>query len=159
MVQARPKPQTRYLATVYGKNFYDDVFDVLQTFLPPSMRDFEWYRTSHNLKLWFGPDQHEHYEVQVFKQGKDIVLEIGFHAEHKEPGQNDEVIARLPEARWRKALGPQAEVGAFIGRQTSWRRVSEIWNNGSHTLGDPELAVDAADRLAAYIRALEPLRR
>jgi hypothetical protein len=140
---------------VYGKHFYDDVFDVLRTFLPPSMRNFEWYRTSHNLKLWFGPEQKEHYEVQIFKKGKDIVLEIGFHAEHKEAGRNDEVLAALDEKRWRKALGPEAESGTFIGRQTSWRRLSEVWNGSD----DPELAVDAAERLAEYIRTLEPLRR
>ncbi len=140
---------------MYGKNFYDDVFDVLRTFLPPAMRDFEWYRTSHNLKLWFGPEQKEHYEVQIFKKGKDIVLEIGFHAEHKEAGRNDEVIASLDEKHWRKALGPEAETGKFIGRQTTWRRLSEVWNQTD----DPELAVDAAERLAAYIRTLEPLRR
>lgn len=143
---------------MYGKDFYDDVFDVLQTFFPPSMRDFEWYRTSHNLKLWFGPEQREHYEAQVFKKGKEIVLEIGFHAEHTDAGRNDEVMAGLPEARWRKALGDEPETGAFIGQQTAWRRISEVWSNGSHKLGDPELAVDAAERLAAYIRALEPLR-
>jgi hypothetical protein len=149
----------RILNPVYGKAFYDDVYDVLQSFLPPSMRDFAWYRTSHNLKLWFHGEEREHYEVQVFKKGKDLVLEIGFHAEHKEKERNEEAIAKLAEKSWRRKLGPDAETGAFIGRQTSWRRLSEIWSNGSHQLGDPELAVDAAERLATYIRTLEPLRR
>ena len=144
---------------MYGKDFYDDVFDALQTFLPPSMRGFKWYRTSHNLKLWFGTEDREHYEVQVIKNRRDIVLEIGFHAEHEEPERNVEVISNLDEKRWREDLGSGAEAGAFIGRRASWRRLSEVWSNGSNDLADPELAVDAADRLAAYIRALEPLRR
>ena len=146
---------------MYGKSFYDDVVDALTTFLPPTLRNFEWYRTSHNLKLWFGPEQREHYEVQVFKKGRDVVLEIGFHAEHSEPSRNEDAIATLlkAEKQWRKDLGGTPEAGRFIGRQTTWRRLSEVWSNGSHELGDPELAVDAAERLATYIRTLEPLRQ
>ena len=145
---------------MYGKAFYDDVADALQSFLPPSLRDFEWYRTSHNLKLWFGSNDREHYEVQVFKNGKDVVLEIGFHAEYKDPDRSDEALGTLlkAEKKWRKELGKDAEAGPFVGRQTAWRRLSEIWKNGSHELGDPELAIDAAERLATYIRTLEPLR-
>src|ERR1051325_5402999 len=59
------------IPSMYGKAFYDDVADALQSFLPPSLRDFAWSRTSHNLKLWFGSNDREHYEVQVFKKGKD----------------------------------------------------------------------------------------
>lgn len=159
--QSPPSGEVAILIRVYGKTFYDDVVDALTTFLPPSFRDFAWYRTSHNLKLWFGPEEREHYEVQVFKKGREIVLEIGFHAEHKDAGRNEQAIASLVKAekKWRKQLGTDPEPGAFIGHQTSWRRLSEVWKNGSHELGDPELAVDAAERLATYIRTLEPLRR
>jgi len=139
---------------VYGKAFYDDVADALSSFLPPSLRDFNHYRTSHNLKLWFGESDREHYEVQVFKHKKDLVLEIGFHAEHKDASRNDEAVARVGSA----AKKLHAEIGPFIGSQTNWRRVSELWANGTHELGDPELAIDAAERLATYILTLEPLR-
>ena len=149
---------------MYGRPFYDAVADALTGFLPPSLRNFEWYRTNHNLKLWYGENGREHYEVQIFKKGKDVVLEVGFHAEHKDASANDEAVARLAgaEKTWRKKLGADPEVGSFIGRQTAWRRISEIWGDGSTSqtpdLGDPELAIDAAMRLATYITTFEPLR-
>jgi hypothetical protein len=59
------------------------------------------------------------------------------------------------EKKWRRELGNDAEVGAFIGYQSgSWRRLSEVWD----VTDDPEIAIDAAERLATYIRTLEPLR-
>src|SRR5687767_14932150 len=49
------------LLLVYGRAFYDAVGDALMGFLPPSFRDFEWYRTGHNIKVWYGDDGKEHY--------------------------------------------------------------------------------------------------
>ena len=140
-----------------GKAFYDDVADALAAFLPPKLRDFGSYRSSYNIKVWYGDDQREHYEAQYMKHKRKIVLEIGFHTEHKEKARNDEVLERLiaDEKRWRKELGPKPEVGPFIGYQSSsWRRISELWED---QIGG-DAAVEAAERLATYIRALEPLR-
>ena len=85
-------------------------------------------------------------------------LEVGFHTEHKDAARNDDVLSRLVdgEKRWRKALGRAPETGAFLGRQKNWRRVSEIWDGDGLT---DDAAVEAAERLGAYIEALEPLRR
>lgn len=144
---------------MYGKTFYECVGDALLGFLPPSLRDFQWYRTAHNLKLWYG-DGHEHYEVQIIKRGKVLGLEIGFHAEHKNKELNEEALSKLLacEKKWRTKLGKEPEVGQFIGtRFAAWRRVSEVWED---SLSDgPETAVDAAERLATYIQTLEPLRK
>jgi hypothetical protein len=146
---------------VYGKAFYDNVADALTGFLPPSLRDFEWYRTSANLKLWYGPEGREHYEVQIVKIGPkkvDLGLEIGFHAEHKDGARNDDVIAALAktEKTWRTELGKDPDVGEFIGYQSKvWRRVSEVWIG---VTDDPGVAVDAAERLATYIKTFEPIR-
>jgi hypothetical protein len=146
---------------VYGKGFYENVADALTGFLPPSLRDFEWYRTSANLKLWYGPEGKEHYEVQVVKFGPkklDLGLEIGFHAEHKDGARNDDVLAGLVKAEksWRTELGSEPEVGEFIGYQSKiWRRISEVWIG---VTDDPGVAVDAAERLATYIKTLEPIR-
>jgi hypothetical protein len=146
---------------VYGRSFYEQVADALPGFLPPSMRNFEWYRTSANLKLWYGAEGREHYEVQIVKTGPkklDLGLEIGFHAEHKDVARNDDTMQGLVKAekRWRGELGKQPEVGEFIGYQSKvWRRMSEVWTG---VTDDPFVAVDAAERLAMYIKALEPLR-
>jgi hypothetical protein len=146
---------------VYGRAFYDQVGDALTGFLPPSLRDFEWYRTSANLKLWYGDEGREHYEAQIVKIGPkkvDLGLEIGFHSEHKDPARNDGVLDALMKAekRWRTDLGKDPEAGEFIGHQSkTWRRISEVWTG---VTDDPFVAVDAAERLATYIKTFEPIR-
>ena len=146
---------------MYGRAFYENIADALTGFLPPSMRNFEWYRTSANLKLWYGAEGREHYEVQLVKLGPkklDLGLEIGFHAEHKDVARNDDTVQALAgaEERWRTELGPQPEVGEFIGYQSkTWRRISEVWTG---VTDDPGVAVDAAERLAAYIKTFESIR-
>lgn len=150
------------LALVRGRAFYDTVSGLLGNFLPPELRGFSSYFTAHNLKVWYGADDNrEHYEVQVVapsvvKGAKAPMLEIGFHAEHKQAEHNEEVLDRLLEREktWRRALGSEPEVGDFLGRQRVWRRISELWPEEEAD----ELAVDAAERLAAYIRAIEPIR-
>lgn len=140
-----------------SRAFYDDVSDALVNFLPPHLRDFQSYRTSHNVKVWYGDAVREHYEVQSIRRRSGYDLEIGFHAEYAERDRNDAVLERFAsrEKAWRKQLGTGPETGPFIGYRTgSWRRLSELWP----AVKDPEVAVEAAERLAAYILALEPIR-
>lgn len=149
-----------------SKTFFENVADALSNFLPPELRRFSRYYTSHNLKLWYGEARQEHYEVQhisqrSLKSAKTSIagpaLEIGFHSEYKEKDRNEDVVGRLlsHERKWRRALGRAVEVGPFIGYQSgTWRRISELWPDD----GEPDAAIEAAERLAAYIRALEPIR-
>jgi hypothetical protein len=143
---------------VSSRAFYDAVADALRNFLPPSLRGFESYRTAHNIKLWFGDERREHYEVQHIRRGRGHALEIGFHAEHPSADANDDVIDRLTkrERTWRKTLGKTVEVGPFIGAQDGWRRISELWDGPIDN--DPAIAFEAAERLAQYVQTLEPLR-
>lgn len=139
-----------------GRDFFESVGDALANFLPPKLRGFSRYYTSQNLKLWYGEPRQEHYEVQYI--ARRSVLEIGFHTEYPDRSRNEEVIDRLvaKEKAWRKTLGRSVEVGPFIGAQSgSWRRISELWQDGA----EPDVAIEAAERLAAYIRALEPIRK
>jgi len=137
-----------------SRAFFETVDDALHGFLPPAFRDFQSHRSRMNLKVWFDEGR-EHYEVQLVS---GPALEVGFHAEHKDAGRNEEVLDRLVggEKRWRKALGRAPKTGAFVGRQKNWRRVSEVWDGDGLT---EDAAVEAAERLGAYIEALEPLRR
>jgi hypothetical protein len=138
-----------------AKEFFEQVVDALVGFLPPDERDFSWRTSSRNLKVWFGEETREHYEVQLV----DEELEIGFHAEYPDEADNEAAIARLVagQDRWRATLGDDAVVGAFLGRFPDWRRVSEAWPDPD--FDDPDLPVQVALRLTDYIDALEPLRR
>jgi hypothetical protein len=125
------------------------------------------FQRSHRygVKLWFGTEApaREHYEAQVVgakhvADARTLAIEIGFHAEHARQAENDEVLARLlaGERRWRRALGPAAVAGAFLGRD-GWCRVSETWADPD--LGEPGLAFAIAARLVDYVTVLEPARR
>jgi hypothetical protein len=141
-----------------SRAFFEQVVETLVGFLPPEQSRFSSRVTGRNAKVWFGPEAREHYEAQLLRRDGGTVLEIGFHAEHPDAARSDAVLHRLMagERGWRRALGPDVETGPFLGRPSPWRRASETWADAD--LDDPGTAVEAADRLAAYITALEPLR-
>jgi hypothetical protein len=156
----------RYYRRMSGTVFFETVGDALASFLPPRLRGFRSHRTSRNLKVWYDDETREHYEVQFVSDHalraaklklRAPVLEIGFHTEHAQADRNDGVLTALAEKTWRKALGPQAQAGSFVGHPTPWRRISELWDGDG--LDSGETATEAAARLSAYICALEPLRR
>jgi hypothetical protein len=144
---------------------FEEVGDALRGMLPPELGELRLRVRRYGIKVWFGPldPPREHYEAQVIgadvvKEAKMVALEIGFHAEHPQVTENTEVLARLTgrEAEWRPRVGTAAVAGPFLGRAKTWRRVSETWADPD--LGDPELAIELAARLADYITALEPAR-
>jgi hypothetical protein len=141
-----------------SRTFFEQVVETLVGFLPLDQGPFSSRVTGRNAKVWFGAEAREHYEAQLLRREGATVLEIGFHVEYPDAARSEAALARLlaGEQRWRRALGPEVETGAFLGRPSPWRRASETWSDAD--LGDPGTAVEAADRLAAYIVALEPLR-
>ena len=142
-----------------SRSFFEQVVEALVGFLPPDQRQFSSRVSGRNAKVWFGAEAREHYEVQMMRRDGVAVLEIGFHAEHADAARSDAVLSRLmaAERRWRRSLGKEVELGPFLGRTGSWRRASETWDAAD--LSDPGAAVEAADRLAEYIAAFEPLRQ
>jgi hypothetical protein len=138
-----------------AKEFFEQMVDALVGFLPPDGRGFSWRTSARNLKVWFGEETREHYEVQLVGDQ----LEIGFHAEYPDPARNDAVLEPIldAEATWRRRLGRTVETGKYLGRQGRvWRRASECWDGGG--VLEPGTAVEAAERLATYITTIEPLR-
>jgi hypothetical protein len=147
-------------------SLFDEVADALRGMVPPALGSLQLRPRRYGIKVWFGGEAapREHYEAQVIgpasvPEANVLALEVGFHAEHPKPVDSDAAIGRLMarESRWRRALGPEAEAGAFLGRQQAWRRVSETWADPD--LADPGLAVEIAARLTDYVTALEPHRR
>ena len=141
-----------------SRAFFVEIVETLIGFLPPEQSGFSSRVTGRNVKVWFGAEAREHYEAQLVRRDGATVLEIGFHAEHPDAARSEAVLQRIlaGERRWRRTLGPEVETGAFLGRPSPWRRASETWADAD--LDDPGTAVEAADRLAAYIAAIEPLR-
>jgi len=139
-------------------SFFDQVLDALTGSVPADLGRMRATAHRGGLKVWFDEPPREHYESQLLRLDGDLVLEIGFHAEHASPAANDETIARLTRSQrtWRKALGKEPEIGDFFGRK-GWRRISETWPAPS--FDDADAAFEIADRLGEYITAIEPCRR
>jgi len=142
-----------------SRAFFEQVVEALAGFVDPQYRGFTHRATGSNAKVWFGDEPKEHYEVQSLRRDGRALLEIGFHVEHADRLRSEAVLAPLlaAEVGWRQQLGAEPEAGPFMGRSGGWRRVSETWADAD--LSDPGAAVEAADRLAMYIGALEPRRR
>lgn len=145
---------------------FDEVAEMLRGVLPPDLGEPRIWSRRYGIKVWFGPatPPREHYEAQVIgaklvPDASVLAIEISFHAEHPTLEANDTAMAPLlarPSA-WRKTLGRPATAGGFLGRPDDWRRLSETWPDPD--LGDPDLGIEIASRLADYLTALEPLRR
>ena len=144
---------------------FDEVAQALRGLLPSELGVLQMKAHRYGIKVWFGPVKatREHYEAQVIgakhvPEATVLAIEVGFHAENRDPAENEQALARLTEREktWRKALGPEAVAAPFIDDRHGWRRLSEIWPDPD--LGDPDLALEVATRLTDYITMLEPLR-
>ena len=144
---------------------FEAVAEAVRGLAPTELGDFHHRTQRYGTKIWFGESDppREHYEAQVISpdhvaDAEVLAIEIGFHAEHRDPALNERAIAilRSGEGRWRKVLGDDAAIGDFLGRE-GWRRVSETWPDPD--LDDPDLGMELASRLVDYATALEPARR
>ena len=147
-------------------SLFDEVADALLGMVPPDLGPLRHRARRYGIKVWFGSDMphREHYEAQVIsadavEDATVLGLEVGFHSEHPQLSDNEQVLAQLMkcEARWRRTVGAEAVAGPFLGRPDVWRRISETWPDPD--LGETELAFAIAARLTDYVTALEPVRR
>ena len=142
------------------------VAQALRGLVPQELGELHTRAHRYGVKVWFGDGDkptREHYEAQVIgaehvPEASVLAIEVGFHAEHPDPTQNEQALALLgkQEKRWRKGLGPEPMAGTFIDDRRGWQRLSETWPDPD--LDDPDLALEIAGRLTDYITALEPLR-
>lgn len=141
---------------------FDEVGDLVRSLVPDDLGPALVRSHRGGVKVWFGPAKppKEHYEAQfVRSQSNAPTLEVGWHAEHREPAKNSDRLNELlvVEKKWRRELGKKAEAGEFLG-QDAWRRLSEVWEEVD-VEEDEDLAFEIASRLVDYIQTLEPLLR
>jgi hypothetical protein len=118
--------------------------------VPAELREFQWESYSFQSKLWYG-NKALHYEV--WPREKLGTIEIGLHFE-ADPLTNARLLAafRANAKTVRRAL-----TGARIEEwDRGWARV---WEPLPHRKPDALLAVELAERIAAYVSALEPILR
>ena len=143
-----------------GRAFFDQVDDELRGFLGPALRGYLGERNGRLIKLWYGHPR-AHFEAQLvgprWSPTGGPAVEVGLHLEDPDPAVNEATLASLLAAgpAWRAQL-PHAAAGLFIGpRAAQWRRLSEFLPETDPD--DPDLASEVAERLATYVRALQPL--
>ncbi len=143
-----------------SRELFEQVTDVLGGLVTDEHADFEHFAHGSGVKVWYDRPK-EHYEAQFVRSPDHdgAVLEVGFHAEHPNEARNVALIEALTtRSGWRRALGRDAEAGAFLGgRDRPWRRLSEVWDEIDVAAED--LALEIADRLSAYIEFVEPRLR
>jgi hypothetical protein len=143
-----------------SRAFFDQIDDELRGLLGPALRGYACARGPRLVKVWYSHPA-VHFEVQAvgvrWSPLPVPALEVGLHLEHPEPAVNVRLLGVLQGSQgvWGKTL-PAAAAGPGLGpRGTRWRRVSEFLpDDGSE---DPDLASEAAEILAAYVRTLWPL--
>jgi hypothetical protein len=147
------------------QHLFDEAAQALRGLLPSELGSVRMKAHRYGIKVWLGPEKptREHYEAQVIgakhvPTASVLAIEVGFHAEHPDPNENQRAVATLvaQEKRWRRTLGDTAVAGPFIDDRHGWQRLSETWPDPD--LGDPDLAFELAARLTDYITTLEPLR-
>ena len=143
-------------------HLFEQVADGLHALVPADVGP--WHQRNHRygIKVWIGDGPRparEHLEAQVIgpkhvPAAAVLALEVGFHAEHPDPAENEAVLRRLvaAESSWRRDVGPAAEAGAFLGTDRGWTRISETWADPD--LGDPDLPFELAARLTDYLVVL-----
>jgi hypothetical protein len=118
--------------------------------VPPTLREFRWEAISFMGKLWYG-NKDLHYEV--WPRERLGTIEIGLHFE-ADPLTNARLLAafRANAKAVRRALGD--------ARIEEWDRGwARVWEPLPHRRPDEQLSRDLADRIAAYVTALEPILR
>lgn len=145
-----------------SRAFFDQLDDELRGFLGPALRSYASERNGRLIKLWYG-DPRVHFEAQLVGRRWSPTggpgVEVGLHLEHPDTKVNEDLLAGLlaRAGEWRPGL-PEAATGAALGpRGAQWRRVSEFLEEVAPD--DPDLASEAAERLAGYVRTLWPLLR
>lgn len=144
---------------------FEEAAELVRSMAPDELGAVRVRAHRRGVKVWFDTEKptKEHYEAQLVSrryvdESEGMVLEVGFHTEHKEVAKNAAVIDRITtqEKQWRKELGKEPEVAPFLGAD-NWRRVSEIW--AEPDLDDPELSFEIASRLVDYVAVIEPARK
>lgn len=146
--------------TAMSRPFFDQIDDELRGLLGPALRGYGCARGARLVKLWYAHPA-VHFEVQAvgvrWSPLPVPALEVGLHLEHPDPAVNVALLGVLEGSQdaWRKIL-PAAAAGPGLGpRGSRWRRVSEFLAGDASE--DPDLASEAAEILATYIRTLWPL--
>ncbi len=118
--------------------------------VPAELREFQWESYSFQSKLWYG-NKALHYEI--WPREKLGTIEIGLHFE-ADPLTNARLLAAF------RASAKVVRRALVDTRLEEWDRGwARVWEPLPHRKPDAQLALELAERIAAYVSALEPILR
>jgi hypothetical protein len=118
--------------------------------VPPTLREFHYESITFMAKLWYG-NKDLHYEI--WSRARLGTIEIGLHFE-ADPLTNARLLAAFTANS--RAIRRSLADARIEEWDRGWARV---WEPLPHRKPDAQLAVELADRIAAYVSALEPILR
>jgi hypothetical protein len=118
--------------------------------VPSDLREFQWESFSFQSKLWYG-NKALHYEI--WPRERLGTIEIGLHFE-ADPLTNARLLAAF--AANAKAIRRALRDARIEQWDRGWARV---WEPLPHRKPDAALATELAERIGAYVPALEPILR
>jgi hypothetical protein len=118
--------------------------------VPETLGEFHWESYSFQSKLWYG-NKALHYEI--WPRERLGTIEIGLHFE-ADPLTNARLLAAF--AANAKAIRRALADARIEEWDRGWARV---WEPLPHRRPDEGLASELAERIAAYVTALEPILR
>lgn len=132
------------------QEFLRDVTDHVRAALPPGLREFEVIGPMASLVKYHYGDRRVHFEVWV--ESKRGIVEVGLHFE-SDADRNAQYLAALSRCfeEIAAALGPDVEPEQWT---ESWTRVHTTLP--LQALEEP-FALEVAERMAAFIRTLQPM--
>ncbi len=114
--------------------------------VPVGLQDFRWNAVSFQAKLWYG-NKDLHYEI--WPRERLGTIEIGLHFE-ADPLTNARLLAAFgANAKAIRRTLPDARIEEW---DRGWARV---WEPLPYRRPDAQLASELAERIAAYVAALE----
>jgi hypothetical protein len=118
--------------------------------VPTELREFQWESFSFQSKLWYG-NKALHYEI--WPRERLGTIEIGLHFE-ADPLTNARLLPAF--AANAKAIRRALRDARIEEWDRGWSRV---WEPLPHRKPDEALVTELAERIAAYVTALEPILR
>jgi hypothetical protein len=118
--------------------------------VPSQFREFNWESFSFQSKLWYG-NKALHYEI--WRRERLGTIEIGLHFE-ADPLTNARLLAAF--ASNAKPIRRALSDARIEDWDRGWARV---WEPLPHRKPDDALASELAERIGAYVTALEPILR
>ncbi len=132
------------------REFFSRIRPLVRSRLDEELRDFQWSAVSVMAKLWYG-NSDLHYEI--WSRGRLRRIELGLHFE-ADPLTNARLLAAF------RANARAVQRALATARIEEWDRGwARVWEPIPLRTMNTEFASALAERISAYVIALEPILR